>query len=92
MRVHGVGFVTDESPPTGPKWSGHRFQVTIIYIPRVLPISEWEKPKWNIKPPLITDSFLTDNAHAPGKDVATVSKIVAKQLDTERILGVTRYM
>ena len=76
----GCGFETDESPPSGPKWAGLRFQISIAYFGFIPPADEWDRPEWSEQPPIKCIRHLCDIINAPGKDGATVAKIVTMQL------------
>jgi hypothetical protein len=81
----GMGLETDESAPFGNKWTGYRFQITIIYLPLVKPIDEWEDPRYDEKPPCDVISLLQDICHAPTKDGKGLLAILEKQLFRQRL-------
>ena len=76
----GMGFTTDESPPSQPRFAGLRFQITFVYIPFFAPIATWETEAFAQAPPLRTERHLLDIVHCPGKDGATVMRALDKQL------------
>ena len=81
----GVALATDESPPSQRRFGGYRFQVTMLYIPKWWPMETWET---SATPPLDVSSTLLDICHCPGKDGASVMKVVDKQLLR---LGLSRF-
>ena len=70
-----------ESPPSGPRWAGLRFQITYVYAVFIPETRGWEDDTWNKKAPVTVQRHLCDIVHAPAKDGATVSKIVLLQLE-----------
>ena len=76
-RFAGVGLVTDESPPSQPRFRGLRFQITVFYWAAFKDLFQWEASP---EPPIIRSSCLADIMHCPGKKGKDVSRIVEKQL------------
>ena len=81
----GVALATDESPPSQRRFSGYRFQVTMAYVPAWLPEDEWDRSE---TPPLVVQPRLLDICHCPGKDGASLMKVLDKQLGR---IGLSRY-
>ena len=69
-RLAGVAMVTDESPPSQPRFRGLRFQITVLYWGTYLPESSWES---SADPPIVVTSCLGDICHCPGKKGVDVS-------------------
>jgi hypothetical protein len=76
----GMGFCTDESPPSEPRFTGLRFQISYVYIPLIAPASTWGSERYDRKPPLTSDHHLLDIIHCPAKDGATVMHALDLQL------------
>jgi hypothetical protein len=76
-RFAGVALATDESPPSQPRFSGLRFQITVVYCGSFAPLADWESFS---DPPIIVHSLLGDIMHCPGKKGVDVSRIIEKQL------------
>ena len=76
-RLAGVALASDESPPSAPRFSGLRFQVTCVYYGTFLPVPQWERCK---DPPIVTHGSLGDIMHCPGKKGVDVTRIMEKQL------------
>ena len=81
----GIAIASDESPPSQPRYGGYRFQITCVYVPRLEPQETWESFD---KPPISSCCLLADICHAPGKDGATVSRVIDKQIAR---FGCSRY-
>ena len=75
---HGLGLETDESTPFGNRWTGYRFQVTIMHVPIIRPIVEWEAS--DDSHPVTVLRVLLDICHAPTKDGRGLVSILEKQL------------
>ena len=60
----GISIATDESPPSAPRFSGQRFQVTMVYIASFAPLRTWESRD---EPPVTEVPHLADIVHCPGK-------------------------
>ena len=73
----GAGFASDESPPTGARFSGYRFQVTYLHVPFFLETEAWEGCD---QPPVSVSPFLLDVVHCPGKDGRAITDVLEKQL------------
>ena len=78
-------MATDESPPKQPRFRGLRFQITVLYLGRFLPVSSWET---SASPPIECTSTLADLMHCPGKKGTDVSRILDAQLGR---LGLSAY-
>jgi hypothetical protein len=76
-RIAGVALVTDESPPSQPRFRGLRFQITVFYWGTYLDLSKWESKQ---DPPIVVTTCLADIMHCPGKKGVDVSRIIEKQL------------
>ena len=59
-RLAGVAMVTDESPPSQPRFRGLRFQITVLYWGTYLPASSWE---FFAVPPIVVTSCM--GGHLP---------------------------
>ena len=77
---HGFAFASDESPPSGSRFSGFRFQITQIYIPWFEDVSRWSLPEFDQKYPFRLSRHMCDICHAPGKTGADTLEVVDKQL------------
>ena len=82
-RFAGVALVTDESPPSQPRFRGLRFQISVFYWGAFKPVSHWEILK---DPPMSCTTCLVDIMHCPGK------KGVAQVMEGERMKGTWVYM
>ena len=76
-RFAGVALVTDESPPSQPRFRGLRFQITVLYTGTFVDLPQWETCK---DPPILVSTCLADIMHCPGKKGVDVSRVVEKQL------------
>ena len=63
----GLGIETDESQPFHNRWTGYRFQITIMTACFVHNHGEWEQARWDRAPPIKTIPLLGDICHAPTK-------------------------
>ena len=75
----GLGFATDESPPSQVRFNGLRFQVTLVYLPLVPPRKDWELGIYDQRPPLHRESHVLDIAHCPSKHGQAVMEVLRKQ-------------
>ena len=73
----GAALVTDESPPSMPRFRGLRFQVTALYFGTFLDLSVWQQSP---EPQILATSILCDICHSPGKKGVDVQRILEKQL------------
>jgi hypothetical protein len=73
----GVALATDESPPSQPRFSGLRFQITVVYWGTFRHLDDWET---SLVPPILVQSLLGDIMHCPGKQGVDVTAIIGKQL------------
>ena len=80
----GVAMVTDESPPSQPRFRGIRFQITVIYWGTYLPESSWES---SADPPIVVTTCMGDICHCPGKKGVDVSRVTEKQLSRVGLNG-----
>lgn len=80
----GACISTDESPPSQPRFSGLRFQVTFLYLGFLEPIQDWEQ---SATPPISSRKVLCDICHAPGKKGEDLLHVLDKQL---RKFGISR--
>lgn len=69
--------MTDESPPSQPRFRGLRFQITVMFWGTFLPLEAWEHQD---DPPILKTSCLGDISHCPGKKGIDVSRVLEKQL------------
>ena len=76
-KFAGVALVTDESPPSQPRFRGLRFQITVFYFGTWLDLHLWETSE---DPPILKTILLADIMHCPGKKGIDVSRIIEKQL------------
>ena len=76
-RFAGVALVSDESPPSQPRFRGLRFQITVMYWGTFAPVEHWEH---SAGPPIRVSSCLGDITHCPGKKGVDVSRVIEKQL------------
>ena len=76
----GLGFATDESPPSQVRFKGLRFQVTLVNKPEVPPTSDWELGIYDERPPLHKESHVLDIAHRPSKHGQAVMEVLRKEL------------
>ena len=67
LKYLGLGIETDESQPFHNRWTGYRFQVTIMTACFVHSHSEWEQARWDRSPPIRATPLLSDICHAPTK-------------------------
>ena len=74
-----MGLETDESVPFGDKWTGYRFQITIVCLPLVKHVDEWEDPMCDENRPCDIISFLQDICRAPTKDGRGLLAILEKK-------------
>jgi len=75
--LHGVALVSDESPPSQPRFRGLRFQITVFYWGAWKDLSQWEACE---DPPIQVSTSMADIMHCPGKKGVDVSRIIEKQL------------
>ena len=75
----GLGFATDESPPSQWRVNAPGFQVTVVYLPLVPPTQEWERPLYEDLPPLRREVYVLDIAHCPSKRGEDVMKVLGMQ-------------
>ena len=61
----GLGFASDESPPSQVRFKGLRFQVTLVYLPKIPELATWENRIYDERPPLHRESFVLDIPIAP---------------------------
>ena len=80
----GVALVTDESPPSQPRFRGLRFQITVLYWGTYLPESSWDS---SADPPIVVTSCMGDICHCPGKKGVDVSRVTEKQLSRVGLNG-----
>ena len=73
----GVAVVTDESPPSQPRFRGLRFQISVFYWGTYLDLAKWNSCE---DPPIIRSTCLADIMHCPGKKGVDVSRVIEKQL------------
>ena len=71
--------MTDESPAAALRYQGLRFQITINYFVRFLPLEEWEDALFDEKPPCTRHTRLCDVMSCSGKKGADLLDVVAKQ-------------
>ena len=76
----GIGLETDENVPFGGKRTGCRFQITIVCLPLVKHVDEWEDPMCDAKRPCDSFSLLQDICRAPTKDGRGLLAILEKQV------------
>ena len=76
-KLAGVALVTDESPPSQPRFRGLRFQISVCYWGSFLDLDYWNT---NAEPPMTLQSCLADIVHCPGKNGVDVSRVLEKQL------------
>jgi hypothetical protein len=77
VSFFGAAFASDESPPSGSRFAGYRFQITYVYCPFFHDPATWDDSS---SAPVTIDQVLCDIAHCPGKDGAAVLAVVQKQL------------
>ena len=71
--------MTDESPAAALRYQGLRFQITINYFVRFLPLEEWEDALFDEKPPCTRHKRLCGVMSCSGKKGADLLDVVAKQ-------------
>ena len=71
-------FVTDESPAAALRHQGLRFQITVVYFVIFLPMSEWEKPMFDDRPPCTRHKRLCDIVICPGKTGGSRFNVIVK--------------
>ena len=76
-RFAGVALVTDESPPSQPRFRGLRFQITVLFWGTFPDVSLWSTCQ---EPPITRSTCLADIVHCPGKKGVDVSRVIEKQL------------
>jgi len=76
-RFAGVALVSDESPPSQPRFRSLRFQITMFYLGTFKDLSQWETCE---DPPIQVSTSMADIMHCPGKKGVDVSRIIEKQL------------
>ena len=76
----GLGFATDESPPSQVRFNSLRFQITVVYLPTFPPPSTWTHMRYDQKPPLHREHFVLDTCHCPSKRGAAVMQVLGSQL------------
>ena len=79
-----MALVTDESPPSQPRFRGLRFQITVLYWGTYLPESSWES---SADPPIVVTSCMGDICHCLGKKGVDVSRVTEKQLSRVGLNG-----
>ena len=75
----GLGFASDESPPSQVRFKGLRFQVTLVYLPTIPELATWENRIYDERPPLHRESFVLDIAHCPSKHGQAVLNVLRMQ-------------
>ena len=63
----GMGLETDESVPFGARWSGYRFQITIVYPMFLEATDTWEEARFDKLHPVAVKPVLCDICHVPTK-------------------------
>ena len=76
-NLAGVALVTDESPPSQPRFRGLRFQISVFYWGSFLDLHDWNT---SAEPPMTLQSCLADIVHCPGKKGVDVSRVLERQL------------
>jgi hypothetical protein len=77
VTFFGCGFCSDESPPAGSRFSGFRFQLSILYVPFFEDPQDWDEAD---QAPVHVQKVLCDMTHCPGKDGAAVLHVLDKQI------------
>ena len=78
-EIQAFTFVTDESPASALRYQGLRFQITVVYFVKFLPVSEWEDQRFDDKPPCTRHKRLCDVRNCAGKKGDDVFQVVVKQ-------------
>lgn len=63
-ELTGIGLCSDESPPSAARLAGLRFQITVIYVPKFSPVSDWATAR---DPPVQPQTMFLDIVNVPGK-------------------------
>ena len=85
---YGAAFVSDESPPSGNRYTGLRFQITWLYLPFIEDVDTWERSEYDAKYPLVVKRMLCDIMHVPHKTGRATFEVLLKQFDR---LGLSQY-
>ena len=83
----GIGIASDESAPGSNKYTGLRFQVTLVYWLIFEGVDAWEPPRFDQSYPFRRRQAVTDVCHVPIKTGAKTLEVLEKQIDR---LGLTR--
>ena len=84
----GAAFVSDESPPSGNRYTGLRFQITWLYVPFFKPVEEWGQPAYENQYPLTVKKLLCDICHVGQKTGQATFQVILKQIGR---LGLTEF-
>ena len=76
-RFAGAAIVSDESPPSQPRYRGLRFQITCMFFGAFEDLDRWEACT---DPPILKSTCLADIMHCPGKRGVDVCRLLEKQL------------
>ena len=87
-RLAGCALVTDESPPSQPRFRGLRFQITVLYWGVFVPLEDWETCS---EPPILVRTCLGDIMHCHGKKGADVNKCLETSNSPEWALIATMW-
>ena len=88
MSFFGAAFVTDESPPSGNRYTGLRFQITWLYVPFFKDVAMWEAPEFDDKYPMVVKKLLCDVMNVTQKTGRATFDIIRRQIDR---LGLSEY-
>lgn len=75
----GFSFGSDESPPSGARHAGLRFQTTHAFCVFFRPMSEWSLPTYANKPPITREMYLCDLVNCVGKTGTDVLGVLVQQ-------------
>ena len=84
----GGAIVSDESPPSGNRYTGLRFQITWLYVPMFEATDSWDDPRFGDKYPMTVKKIMCDVMHVDQKTGQATYNIILRQLAR---LGLTEY-
>ena len=77
----GAAFVSDESPPSGNRYTGLRFQITWLYIPYIPSSETWDSAIYNDKHPIRVEKICCDIMNVEHKTGIATYDVIRRQID-----------